>query len=73
MLSSSIRIAGWARDRGVGLDPMYATYDREGGTLGIDREVPAPSRQQLHVFADADWQREKGRLVHEGWLARVPR
>jgi len=53
------------------MDPLYATYDREGGALGIGRSVPAAPRARLHVFAEAEWQREKSRLVHEAWLARA--
>lgn len=67
------RIAGWAWENGVALDPLYATYDREGGTLGIGREVTALPREQLHVFEDAEWRRERERLIHETWLERAQR
>jgi len=65
------RISGWTADHGIAMDPLYATYDREGGALGIGRSVPAAPRARLHVFAEAEWQREKSRLVHEAWLARA--
>ncbi len=65
------RIAGWAWEHGVTLDPLYATYDREGGTLALGRAVSALRREELNVFSDTDWQRERGRLIHEAWLERA--
>lgn len=65
------RISGWTADHRIPMDPLYATYDREGGALGIGRNVPAATRAQLHVFAEGDWQREKARLTHESWLERA--
>ncbi len=65
------RIAGWTADWNVPMDPLYATYDREGGTLGIGRAIPAADRRRLHVFPDAEWERRKDRLVHEAWLQRA--
>ncbi|MBI3682930.1 MAG: hypothetical protein HY235_21365, partial [Acidobacteria bacterium] len=65
------RIAGWAIDNGVPLDPLYATYDREGGTLAIQQRIPALTRAQLSVFDEASWQRHREDLIHESWLARI--
>ncbi|MBL8175227.1 MAG: prolyl oligopeptidase family serine peptidase [Bryobacterales bacterium] len=65
------RISGWTADHGIPMDPLYATYDREGGVLGIGHAVPASTRAQLHVFSEDDWQKEKALLVHESWLKRA--
>lgn len=65
------RIAGWAWEHGVELDPLYATYDREGGTLALGRAVTALRREQLHVYNGSDWRRERERLIHEAWLERA--
>ncbi len=70
-IEGQTRIAGWAWENGVDLDPLYATYDREGGTLALGRAVTALRRAELHVFSEADWQRERGRLIHEAWLERA--
>jgi dienelactone hydrolase len=67
------RIAGWAAENSVSLDPLYATYDREGGTLAIGSGVPALSREQLSVYDEPAWQKNRNRLVHEAWLEKVPR
>jgi dienelactone hydrolase len=67
------RIADWAADNKVQLDPLYATYDREGGTLAMGSGVTALSREQLSVFDEQAWQKNRKRLVHEAWLERIPR
>jgi len=67
------RIAGWAWENGIGLDPLYATYDREGGTLALGRAVTALRREQLHLFSEAEWQRERARLIHDAWLEKARR
>ena len=67
------RIAGWAADNKVAIDPGYATYDREGGTLGMGSGITALTREQLSVFSESAWQSNRNRLVHEAWLQRVPK
>jgi len=67
------RIAGWAADNRIRLDPLYASYDREGGTLAIGRGITALTRLQLSVFEEASWLRNRDQLIHEAWLARIPR
>ncbi len=61
-------ISEWARDSGVTLDRLYASEEREGGTMAIGTDVPAPSRPDLSVFTPAQWEREKERLIYEAWL-----
>jgi dienelactone hydrolase len=58
----------WARAGGVELDPLYASQEREGGTLAIGENVPAPRRSDLHVFRAGQWERMRGRLTYEAWL-----
>ncbi len=61
-------ISEWARHSGVTLDRLYASEEREGGTMAIGTDVPAPSRPDLSVFTPAQWEREKERLIYEAWL-----
>jgi dienelactone hydrolase len=61
-------IGEWARAGGVELDRLYASQEREGGTLAIGENVPAPRRSDLSVFTPEQWAREKDRLIYEAWL-----
>jgi dienelactone hydrolase len=61
-------IGAWARAHGVQLDPLYASEEREGGTPALGASIPALSRQDLSVFRAGEWQRQKGRMIHESWL-----
>ena len=61
-------ISEWALSHGVTLDRLYASEEREGGTMAIGADVPAPSRQDLSVFTPERWAHEKGRLIYEAWL-----
>jgi len=61
-------ISEWARKNGVQLDRMYASEMREGGTLALGEGIPAPSRSDLSVFTDGQWEAEKTKLIYESWL-----
>ena len=61
-------IGKWAAESGVALDRLYATEEREGGTLAIGPPLPAPARDDLSVFGPSEWEREKDRLTYEAWL-----
>ena len=52
-------ISQWARANRVSVDRAYATEDREGGTMALDRNVPAIPRDALNVFPDSAWERPK--------------
>ena len=66
-------ISKWAVEQGVEMDPRYATEHREGGTRALGSGVPALPRAVLSVFTPEEWQREKGRLVYEEWMAEAKR
>jgi dienelactone hydrolase len=61
-------ISEWARDNSVELDRLYASEEREGGTLALGAGVPALSRQDLSVFTPEQWEGQKNRLIYEAWL-----
>jgi len=67
------RIGTWAQERGVAMDPLYSEEHREGGAMGIGHDVPGLKREVLSVFSDSEWQARRDSLIHEGWLAKVPR
>jgi len=62
-------VGQWARAGGVELDPLYASEEREGGTLAIGENMPAPRRSDLDVLGREQWERMKGRLTYEAWLS----
>ena len=62
-------ISDWATARGVAIDPNYASEDREGGTRALGENVPALSREELSVFSQEQWERERDRFVYESWVA----
>lgn len=64
-------VGTWARERGVELDRLYATEEREAGTPALDRGVPGLGRLELSVFSPEEWERRKGELILESWLARA--
>jgi len=62
------RIGTWAQARGVAMDRLYATEEREGGTPALGSDVPAIDRDQLFVFTPEEWDQRKDRLVYERWV-----
>ncbi|MFB3825604.1 MAG: alpha/beta hydrolase family protein [Bryobacteraceae bacterium] len=64
-------ISEWAAERGVPLDPLYATEKREGGTRALGAGVPGLTRDQLSVFSFEQWSRQKDRMIHETWLKQA--
>ena len=67
------RIAGWAREHKVPMDSLYATYDREGGTLALFDNLPAIARDQLMVYTPQEWEKARDTLIHEAYLSRLPK
>jgi dienelactone hydrolase len=61
-------ISEWAKANAVEIDKAYATEKREGGAMALGSGVPPLTREQLSVFDEAQWDREKDRLTYEAWL-----
>jgi dienelactone hydrolase len=61
-------ISRWAAAEGVPIDRLYASEDREGGTLALGQGIPGLSRETLSVLPVAEWERQKSRLVYEVWV-----
>ena len=68
---ATTRIGDWAKERGVEMDRLYATEEREGGTPALDRGIPAPTREQLCVFPRDEWERKKPLLTIDHWVRHV--
>jgi dienelactone hydrolase len=65
------RIGPWAEAHGVPLDRLYATEEREGGTLALGTDIPGLGRTELSVFGPEEWERRKEILVYERWLTEA--
>jgi dienelactone hydrolase len=61
-------IGTWAQTRGVAMDKLYATEERESGTPALGSDIPAIDRSELFVFTPEEWEANKDRLIYERWV-----
>jgi dienelactone hydrolase len=64
-----VRIGDWARTHGIAMDAALASEEKEGGTLAVGDDVPAFLREDLSVFAPAEWDKRKSVLAFSAWIA----
>ncbi|MFZ9748022.1 MAG: alpha/beta hydrolase family protein, partial [Opitutaceae bacterium] len=64
-------IGRWARENFVGMDKLYSSEHREGGTRALGTGIPVPKAEQLAVFTSEQWTRHRDLLIHERWLERA--
>jgi hypothetical protein len=64
-----VRIGDWARTHGIAVDASLASEEREGGTLAVGDDVPAFQRDDLSVFAPAEWEKRKATMSFTAWVA----
>lgn len=62
------KISAWSEKNGVTLDKLYATEEREGGTMALGDDIPGYSRETLNVFPRQDWESRKKPFILETWL-----
>ena len=62
------KISDWAAKSGVTLDKLYATEEREGGTMALGADVPGYTREMLNVFPPAEWEKIKREYILESWV-----
>jgi len=60
-------ISDWARRTNFPMDKLYATPEREGGTLAIGADVPGLEREYLSVFTPEEWQEHKADYQFATW------
>src|SRR5262249_24908334 len=65
------KIGPWAEARGVPLDRLYATEEREAGTPALGNNSPGLGRTELSVFSPEEWERRNETLVYERWLTQA--
>jgi dienelactone hydrolase len=64
-------ISEWAKANDVLVDKAYATEDREGGAMALDRNIPPVKRGELNVFSDSDWELQRDKLVLDTWWTKA--
>jgi dienelactone hydrolase len=64
-------ISEWVKRTGYPVDNLYATEEREGGTMAVGTDVPGIAREQLSVFTPEEWAKVKGDLMFDVWAARA--
>jgi dienelactone hydrolase len=62
------KIGPWAEKNGVQLDKLYATEEREAGTLALGADVPGYTREMLDVFTPQEWASRKKECMLETWV-----
>jgi len=65
------RIGTWAEKTGVPLDKLYATEEREGGTLALGDNVPGYTPEILNVLPRDEWESRKKDFILEAWLEAI--
>ena len=65
------RIGDWATKNDVAMDRLYATEEREGGTLALGVNLPGLSRDQLSILPLTEWQTRKPEFIYESWVAKA--
>jgi dienelactone hydrolase len=61
-------ISEWVQRTGVRVDKLYASEEREGGTLAIGDSVPGYRWEDLCVFTPVEWEQVKRTLVFDTWI-----
>ena len=68
-LGISLKSSTWAKANNVDIAPSYMREDREGGLDALGTGFPGIKREDLMVLPVADWERMKGQLTYDGWVA----
>jgi hypothetical protein len=67
------RISVWAEQHSVPMDKLYATEEREGGTMALGNDIPGYTREMLDVFPREEWEARKKDFILESWLEAARR
>jgi pimeloyl-ACP methyl ester carboxylesterase len=64
-------IAEWAAATGAHINHGYESEKTEGGIRALGRGFPAPTRAQLQVVPETEWQAHQDLYVWQGWAKRT--
>jgi pimeloyl-ACP methyl ester carboxylesterase len=62
-------VSTWAKANDVDIAPSYMREDREGGLDALGTGFPGIKREDLMVLPQGDWEKMKGQLTYDGWVA----
>jgi len=65
---AQVKISTWAAKNGVLVDRLYATEDREGGTMALGDDIPGYVPEMLDALSSEGWQSQREAFVLETWL-----
>jgi dienelactone hydrolase len=64
-------ISEWAAATGAHINQGYDSEKSEGGVRAVGRGFPAPTRAQLQVVPDAEWQAHEDEYTWQGWAKKT--
>jgi hypothetical protein len=64
-------ISEWAAATGAHINQGYDSEKSEGGIRAVGRGFPAPTRAQLQVVPDAEWQAHEDEYTWQGWAKKT--
>jgi len=65
------RIADWATQHDIAMDRLYATDEREGGTPALGYDIPGYRHDDLRVFSEVEWTRQRHAFDFQTWLTQA--
>lgn len=68
---SEIHVSEWAAKTGAHIGQSFQNELSEGGLRALDPTIPNIPREQLQVFSDSEWQRQKESLIWTSWVQRA--
>jgi hypothetical protein len=64
-------ISEWAAATGAHINQGYDSEKTEGGIRAVGQGFPAPSRLQLQVVPDAEWQAHQDQYIWQSWAKKT--
>ncbi len=64
-------IGEWALANHLRTDDPPTFEHNEGGTMALDKDIPAVPRDSLRAVPESVWQAEQGDYIYESWVERA--
>jgi hypothetical protein len=66
-----IHVNEWAAKTGAHIGQSFQNELSEGGLRALDLTIPNVSHEELEVFSESEWERQKETLTWTGWIHHV--
>ena len=63
-------MSAWANRNGID-ESVLKSESAQGGTMALDENIPAVSRDLLHALPEAVWTSERDRYIYETWVEQA--